>query len=41
MIKQVMTDSIVMAGTRMTGNTIDLGVGTDTLKFTKAQMATP
>ena len=25
-----------MAGTGMTGNTIDLGVGTDTLKFTAA-----
>ena len=30
------SDSIVMAGSGMTGNTIDLGVGTDTLKFTKA-----
>ena len=31
-------DSIVMAGTwvQVTGNTIDLGVGTDTIKFTKA-----
>ena len=28
-------DSIVMSGTGMTANTIDLGVGTDTLKFTK------
>ena len=29
------SDSIVMAGTGMTGNTIDLGVGTDTIKFTE------
>ena len=32
-------DSIVMAGTGMTGNTIDLGVGTDTIKFTTATNA--
>ena len=29
-------DSIVMSGTGMSGNNIDLGVGTDTLKFTTA-----
>ena len=29
-------DSIVMSGTGMTGNTIDLGVGVDTIKFTTA-----
>ena len=28
-------DSIVMSGTGMTGNTIDLGFGTDTIKFTE------
>ena len=28
-------DSIVLSGTGMTGNTIDLGVGADTVKFTK------
>ena len=33
------SDSIVMAGTGMTGNTIDLGVGTDTIKFTKVSDA--
>ena len=33
------SDSIVMAGTGMTGNTIDLGVGTDTIKFTTATNA--
>ena len=33
------SDSIVMAGTGMTKNTIDLGVGTDTIKFTKATNA--
>ena len=31
-------DSIVMAGTGMTKNTIDLGIGIDTLKFTTALM---
>ena len=32
-------DSIVMAGSGMTGNTIDLGVGIDTIKFTTATNA--
>ena len=32
-------DSLVLSGTGMTGNTIDLGVGTDTIKFTKATNA--
>ena len=33
------SDSIVMSGSGMTGNTIDLGVGTDTIKFTEATNA--
>ena len=32
-------DSIVMSGTGMTGNSIDLGVGVDTVKFTETTNA--